>query len=88
MSWLGRPQCDTTWEPSSALPTKLVADYEAGITMEAITEPNGTAFGHLSTALVVRNIPLEPERKKKKTDCSLTGQQLVVYVCKYTNVHK
>ena len=59
-----------TWDPASALPKKLTDDFEAGIVMESSTESDGSTYGHTSTTLIVRNVPLEPESHKTKKDCS------------------
>ena len=65
--WLGRPECETTWEPATALSPSLVADYEAGILTETSTEYDAT-YGHTSTTLVVKNALQEPALKKSKRE--------------------
>lgn len=65
--WLGRPECETTWEPATALSPSLVADYEAGILTETSTEYDAT-YGHTSTTLVVKNALQEPALMKSKRE--------------------
>ena len=66
--WLGRPECETTWEQSSVLSASLGADYEAGLLLQTSTESQ-TAFGHTSTILVTKGVPHKPVAKKVKKDC-------------------
>ena len=65
--WLGRPECETTWEPATALSPSLVADYEAEILTETSTECDAT-YGHTSTTLVVKSALQEPALKKSKRE--------------------
>ena len=70
MAWLGHPDCKATWEPASILSSSLVADYEAGIQKETITESTIT-YGHISSTLVIKNnLSPEPPAKKLKVDDS------------------
>ena len=71
MVWLGHPQCKATWEPASSLSSSLVADYEAGIQTETVTE-SATTYGHISSTLVTKNnMSPEPPAKKPKVQCSI-----------------
>ena len=65
--WLGRPGCETTWEPATALSPSLITNYEAGILTETSTECDAT-YGRTSTTLVVKNALEEPALKKSKRE--------------------
>jgi len=51
--WFSRPNCETTWEPDTALSPSLVADYEGGIPTETTTEHHAT-YGNTCTTFVVK----------------------------------
>jgi hypothetical protein len=69
VAWLGHPDCKATWEPASTLSSSLVADYEAGIQKETVTE-SATTYGHISSTLVTKNnsSPEPPAKKPKVQD--------------------
>ena len=80
MAWLGHPDCKATWEPASILSSSLVADYEAGIQKETITE-SATTYGHISSTLVTKNnLSCEPPAKKLKFDSNEQNEQRLVSI--------
>lgn len=65
---MGHSECKTTWEPAPTLSPSLVADYEAGILKEIVTESELT-YGHTSVTLIsVDDVVQEPAAKKAKVD--------------------
>ena len=81
MAWLGHPDCKATWEPASILSSSLVADYEAGIQKETITE-SATTYGHISSTLVTKNnsSPEPPAKKPKVQDSNEQNEQRLVSI--------
>ena len=64
---LGRPECETTWEPATALSSAVVDNYEAGLLTETSTECSAM-YGHTSTTLVVNSALQKPALKKSKKE--------------------
>lgn len=75
MLWLGHPEHDTTWEPSSAL-SPLVLDYEASVQKEASSETNAK-YGLTSTMVIMKDSPQVPDlkraRKEDYSQMNITG---------------
>lgn len=66
--WLGRPECNATWEPACSLPQKVVDDYETGVARE-IELDTTSLYGHVCNTVTMSGKTLErSEPKKKKTE--------------------
>ena len=62
--WLGTPQCNATWEPSTSIPKNLIDQYEASSTVN-VTVNNTVQYGHNSGAISVTYINAEEPLAKK-----------------------
>jgi hypothetical protein len=76
--WLNDYESDATWEPASALSEKLIADYEAGITLQPTKECHSNTYGHTSTRVIMTSTPPTPQppQKRARLDCIQHGPNI------------
>lgn len=51
--WLGAPDKETTWEPASSLPLRLIEQFESNIVAEVTTEKE-ECYGNVSNVITIK----------------------------------
>lgn len=76
--WLGKPVLDSTWEPLSALPSNLVADFERGVQHDICTHSSTSGGQTVHTISIAHTnetdvtIP-EPKRVRTNVESGTSG---------------
>ena len=66
--WLGTPECNATWEPSTSIPQNLIDHYEAGLTAD-VTVNEIVQYGHTSGTINVTYTNDEKPATPKRAKC-------------------
>lgn len=67
--WLNTPTLRTSWEPASALPDRLVQDYEEGQSAD-ILESASSGGQTIHTVSTIAQPDIGPKSKRKCSDSS------------------